>query len=493
LAKFTYNLPADSKYLLVASGIVSGSGYSPAEPFDIYTKGMAREMASTSGNTDVMVFHGSTDAPTVDVMEPNAQLQLLDNLSYGEFSSDYQELSTSNYSLQVQNETGYVAVSQYSAPLSDLGLTDSALVVVASGFLDSTQNSDGPAFGLYAALPSGGELVKLPEEDISKAMVQVIHNSADAAASSVDIYKNDAILLDDFEFLQASPFVEVTAGVNFDISVQPASSTDTSGALAKFTYNLLPDMNYELMATGHVSSSGYDPMKPFDIKVFTGARLMAASSGNTDVLVYHGSTDAPVVDIYESSVPAGTLVDNIAYGEYSSDYLELATDNYILDIQDETGTNTVKRFNASLDSLGLTDSAIVVVAAGFLTPEDNNDGTAFGLYAALPSGGNLVKLSGYTEPSTNIEDGVMSDDNFRIYPNPVMNQLNVELRDVSSQNLRVELFDVLGKKIIEFSELKQAGNVRTLSYDVSSLEEGIYFLSIVSGNEKITKKIQVIK
>jgi hypothetical protein len=366
-------------------------------------------------------------------------------------------------------------------------------VVVASGFLDSTQNSDGPAFGLYAALPSGGELVKLPEEDISKAMVQVIHNSADAAASSVDIYKNDAILLDDFEFLQASPFVGVAAGVNFDISVQPASSTDTSGALAKFTYKLLPDVNYELMATGHVSSSGYDPIKPFDIKVFTGARQMAASSGNTDVLVYHGSTDAPVVDIYESSKPAGTLVDNLAYGEYSSDYLELATDNYILDIQDETGTNTVKRFNASLDSLGLTDSAIVVVAAGFLTPEDNNDGTAFGLYAALPSGGNLVKLSGYTEPSTNIEDGVMSDDNFRIYPNPVMNQLNVELRDVSSQNLRVELFDVLGKKIIEFSELKQAGNVRTLSYDVSSLEEGIYFLSIVSGNEKITKKIQVIK
>jgi hypothetical protein len=220
---------------------------------------------------------------------------------------------------------------------------------------------------------------------------------------------------------------------------------------------------------------------------------MAASSGNTDVLVYHGSTDAPVVDIYESSGPAGTLIDDIAYGEYASDYLELNTADYILDVQDETGTTTVQRFNASLDSLGLTDSAIVVVAAGFLSPGDNSDGTEFGLYAALPSGGDLIPLSVYTEPPTSIEDETLSGTDFKVYPNPVTDQLNIELLDVSSQNIKVEFFDVLGKKITEFIELKQNGALRTITYDVSLLDEGIYFISITNGNERITKKIQVIK
>ncbi|AJR04802.1 T9SS type A sorting domain-containing protein [Siansivirga zeaxanthinifaciens] len=35
-------------------------------------------------------------------------------------------------------------------------------MVVASGFLDPTQNSNGPAFGLWVALPAGGALVELP-------------------------------------------------------------------------------------------------------------------------------------------------------------------------------------------------------------------------------------------------------------------------------------------------------------------------------------------
>ena len=35
-------------------------------------------------------------------------------------------------------------------------------VVVASGFLDPTSNSNGEAFGLFVALPSGGDLVALP-------------------------------------------------------------------------------------------------------------------------------------------------------------------------------------------------------------------------------------------------------------------------------------------------------------------------------------------
>ncbi len=477
---------------MVASGIVSGSGYNPATPFEIDVFAMGREMAMNSDETDVLVYHGSTDAPTVDVTEPNAGLQLVDDLSYGEFKTDYLELATADYSLQIQDETGYTAVAQFSAPLSTLGLTDSALVVVASGFLDPSSNNDGPAFGLYAALPSGGELVELPSETTSKAMVQVIHNSADAAASSVDIYKNDQILLDDFAFRTASPFVEVTAGVNFDISVQPSSSTDTVDALAKYTYNLKADMNYELIASGLVSTSGYDPIKAFDIDVFEGARKMASSAGNTDVLVYHGSTDAPVVDVYESSVPAGTIVDDIAFGEYATGYLELATADYILDIQDETGSSTVQRYKGYLDSLGLADSAIVVVASGFLTPSNNGDGPAFGLFAALPSGGDLIELQVYTEPVTSIED-LAREINFSIYPNPVSTNLNIEFES-SSKDLEINIYNLLGVQVATLRPNAQVSGKQVLNYNAGQLESGIYLISIETNGERIvTRKFQVTR
>jgi hypothetical protein len=74
------------------------------------------------------------------------------------------------------------------------------------------------------------------------------------------------------------------------------------------------------------------------------------SSGNTDVLVFHGSTDAPTVDIYETAVVDGELIDNLMYGDFFG-YAELATNNYVLEVRDETGMNTVAAYEAPLATL----------------------------------------------------------------------------------------------------------------------------------------------
>jgi lipopolysaccharide export system protein LptA len=492
LFKKSFSLEVDSTYILVANGIVSSSGYTPSKPFDIYAYGMGQTEASMTGETDVLVFHGSTDAPTVDVEEPNAQLKLIDDMSYGEFYNGYLNLSTSDYALQIQNEYGSEAVAQYGAPLGTLGLEDSALVVLASGFLAPSNNSDGPDFGLYAALPSGGELVELPGEEISKAMVQVIHNSADANAAAVDIYLNDQILLDDFGFRKASPFVPVTAGTDIDISVQPSGSSDTTNALAKFNYQLMPEEKYVLTASGLVSTSGYDPVKPFDIKMFSGARTQASQSGNTDLLVYHGATDAPTVDLYESSGPAGTLVDNLMYGAYSSDYLELSTDNYILDIQDETGSNTVARYEAYLSDLGLADSALVAVASGFLDPSVNSDGEPFGLFVALPSGGDLIALSEYEE-ETSLGNSLAEVAAMDVYPNPVSDELIIDINNQSEQSLKVEIYNLMGQKVLTDFDQQVIKGQRIIRYNLSSLSEGVYFVVLTNGEKRITEKIKIVK
>jgi len=390
IVDFDYNLTPGESYIIVASGIVSGSGYNPAQPFNLEVFAGARESADVSGNTDVLVYHGSTDAPTVDVVETlvTGGATIVDNASYSDFAG-YLELATLNYRLAVRDATGAITVKSYEAPLQALGLQNAALTVLASGFLDPSQNSNGAPFGLYVALPSGGDLIALPE---STARLQVIHNSADAAAAEVDVYLNNGLLLDNFAFRTATPFIDAPAGSNISVGIAPSTSTSSADVIATFNYTLTPGESYIIVASGIVSGSGYNPPQPFNLDVFPGARESADLNGNTDVLVYHGSTDAPTVDVVETLVTGGaTIVDNASYTNFAG-YLELLNEDYRLEVRDETGTVTVKSYEAPLATLGLENAALAVLASGFLDPTQNSNGPAFGLYVALPSGGALIPL-----------------------------------------------------------------------------------------------------
>ncbi|MDO8970264.1 MAG: DUF4397 domain-containing protein, partial [Saprospiraceae bacterium] len=334
---------------------------------------MGREVATNGTNTDVLVFHGSTDAPVVDVVEVGVGAgTIVDDLAYSDFDG-YLELPTLDFSLQVRNAAGTDVVAQYAAPLATLQLDGAAISVIASGFLNPANNNDGEAFGLYVALASGGDLIALPQVDITTARVQVIHNSADAAAEVVDVWLNDILLIDDFTFRTATPFIDAPAGVEFTIAILPSDSESPENPIWSNNYTLDGTKKYILVANGLVVEANYNPFIPFDIYVYAMGREVAIASTNTDVLVFHGSTDAPVVDVVEVGVGAGTIVDNLEYGVFA-DYLELPTNDYVLDIRDETGTVTVATYSAPLETLGLFGYSASVVASGFLDPSNNNNG-----------------------------------------------------------------------------------------------------------------------
>jgi hypothetical protein len=487
LARFTYNLMAGSTYILVANGIVLPEGYNPPTPFDIYVYDMGREMAMMAGNTDVLVFHGSTDAPIVDVVEVGVGAgTIVNDLAYDDFAG-YIELPTADYALQVRDITGTTTVAEFAAPLATLGLNDSALTIVASGFLDPSMNNDGPAFGLYVALPSGGELIALPSVPISTARVQVIHNSADAAAETVDVWLNDVLLVDDFMFRTATPFIDAPANVDFDITIQPASSTDTTNGLARFTYNLMGGSKYILVANGIVIPDGYDPATPFNIYVYDMGREFATSSDNTDVLVFHGSTDAPIVDVVEVGVGAGTIVDNLAYSDFAG-YLELPTADYYLEIRDETGTVTVASYSAPLATFGLDGQSIALIASGFLNPQNNNGGPAFGLFVALTTGGELIELG----PTTSVTETPAVDEfQANIFPNPSRDVMNLQFNLPVADDVQVQIFNMSGAlvKSQQFSA-NQAGSQNQVN--ISDLPGGIYMVRLQAGESQYVTKLNKI-
>jgi len=383
-------LTANETYVITANGIVSPTGYSPAQPFDLDIYPMGQETGTNSNNTDVLVLHGSTDAPTVDVTAVGVGT-LVDDLAYGSYAANYLSVPTANYNIQIRNSAGTDVVAEFSAPLQTLNLGGAALTVVASGFLNPANNSNGPAFGLWVALPAGGNLVQLPSVAVSTTRAQIIHNCADAAAATVDVWLNNTLLIDNFAFRTATPFVDAPAGTPFDITICGPNSTDTTQEVIRFSgITLMNNTKYIITANGIVSPTGYSPAQPFTLDVFALAQETGANPANTDVVVLHGSTDAPVVDV--TAVGVGTLINDIAYGSYTANYLSLPTADYNVQIRNSAGTDVVAEYAAPLQTLNLGGAALTVVASGFLNPANNSNGPAFGLWVALPSGGNLVQL-----------------------------------------------------------------------------------------------------
>ncbi len=477
VANSIYNLnttlTAGETYVIVAAGItgLSTTSYSDTPSFELDVFAMGREQAAMTGNTDVLVYHGATDAPTVDVYE-NGVLNTTasDDLMYSDFDG-YLELPANNYVLEVQDASGAIVVASYDAPLQALGLVDSAITVLASGFLDPSTNGNGPAFGLYVALPTGGNLIALPS---SQARLQVIHNCADDIADSVDVYLNGNLLLDNFAFRTATPFINAPAGVTIDIDVAPKTSTSVANSIYNLNTALTSGETYIAVAAGitGLSTTSYSDTPAFELDVFAMGREQAATAGNTDILVYHGATDAPTVDVYENGVLNTTASDDLMYSDFDG-YLELPTDDYILEVRDASGSTVVTSYLAPLQTLGLEDSAITVLASGFLDPSVNGNGPAFGLFAALPEGGDLLALPvGFL----GIEETETLD--VSLYPNPSNGLFFISGNEVHE----VVITDLSGRIVWE-------GNNVQGTLDVSTLPDGFYNATITNAGKVANVKL----
>ena len=115
-----------------------------------------------------------------------------------------------------------------------------------------------------------------------------------------------------------------------------------------------------------------------------------STSDNVEFFVLHGATDAPAVDVIARDV--ATLVDNAAYTDIT-DYIPVPAASYILDITPaEDNATIVTTLEADLSGLG--GGSAVVFASGFLTPSANQDGAAFGIFAALANG-TVVEFPAY--------------------------------------------------------------------------------------------------
>lgn len=472
----TVNLTAGQTYVVIANGVTAPGSFAvnpDGRPinFGLFLKTTVRESATDGSNVDFFVLHGATDAPTVDVIPQSSAAPLVDNAAYGDITG-YLSVPASQYFLNITpGSDNSTIVASYNVDLSSLG--GGSAVVFASGFLDPAANQNGEAFGIYAAL-ANGTVVAFPLN--TNARVQVIHNSADPAAAVVDVYGNSNPLIPDFAFRTATPFIDVPAGVDVTIGIAPGTSTSVNDTIPGLstTVNLTAGQSYVVIANGVTAPASF-AVNPdgrptgFALYVKPAVREAGTDGGNVDFFAFHGATDAPTVDVIARGV--ATLVDDAAYGDFTG-YLSVPAALYTLDVTPAAGSPVVASFAADLSTLG--GGSAVVFASGFLDPTTNQNGEAFGLFAALANGTVVpfTNTTGIDESNIRFATG--------IFPNPANNRIQVGLQVKNAANAQVQVTDVTGRIVLN----RQAYLVdnQLLSLDIDQLPGGVYNLTVIEGS-----------
>jgi len=325
------------------------------------------------------------------------------------------------------------------------------------------------------------------------ARLQVIHNAADPAADSVDVYLDGALLLDNFKFREATAFIDAPANTPIMVGIAPASSGAATDTIANFDFTLTAGETYVVIANG-VLDPGSFASNPdarstaFNLLVKAGAREVAADSTKVEFFALHGATDAPTVDVIARGV--ATLVDDAAYGDITG-YVPVPAANYILDVTPGGDNGTiVASFGADLS--GLTGGSAVVFASGFLTPGSNQMGQPFGLFAALANGTVVPFDAVVTDvrEENALPTGYMLNQN---YPNPFNPETKISYSLPRAGEVTIKLYDLTGREVTTLVEGNRPAGVYSLTVDGAELPSGVYFYTIRANDFSAVKKMTLMK
>jgi len=330
-----------------------------------------------------------------------------------------------------------------------------------------------------------------PDEPII-ARAQIIHNAADPAAEVVDIYVNGGLFVDSLAFRGATPFVDVPAAVGLTIEIygHGADPSETDAAYTLEGAEFEPFETYVVIANG-VIGEGF-AANPGEVETAFNLFVLPAreSHGNSEEVafyIWHGSTDAPGVDVFARDV--AQLADGLAYTD-ATDYIAVPAADYTVDLTPAGSEAVVASFVAPLEGAG--GSAFGVLASGFFDPAGNNDGPAFGLLAVFADGSTVLLPAAATssEPMVDLPKTFRLEQN---YPNPFNPTTRIEFSVPETSNVTLEVFNIQGQRVATLVDGNREAGVHTVNFDAANLASGVYLYRIQAGNFTQVNKMMLVK
>ena len=459
-------LSANNKYVIIANGIKSSSGYSPQTPFSLDLYNQAKEFSAQTGFTDVLFFNGSTDGPTFDARTGISTIAK--QLGYGAFDNDYFTMPASGtFNIRFTNDRGNQTTHNFESDFTNIGMPDEGVVLLTSGFVNTANNSNGASFGLWAASSSGGPLQEIASTTNREALarIQFIHNTADTAVGKVDILLNSNKKVDTLNYHNASNFMDINVGTNLPLQVahpgqSPFSTTNV---------NIDSGKTYIAVIHGLKSDTNYKPLEPFKITMLNDAKEEAAVGSNTEVIFMHGATDASAADIKEGS---NSIVTDLMYGSFNSSYTAFpSATNDVYDVDTGNSNTALHGYVANYNAWNAVGKAAVVMLSGFVEPDSNSGGPDIGLWAATSDGGAMFMLPIYTS----VEDITATSQQLKVWPNPAKDFVSFEKK---SELVDLIVTDAAGRIVL--SQKGFTGN----KINTSAFADGSYFIFIMDGEQR---------
>jgi len=359
---------------------------------DIYYFSPARNATTGSGANDVdlLLFHGSPDAGPLSyywAFDRTQHAYVRDGyLSYRGYSSGYRTLPFDN--LLVLGDSADVnvigGIGYYYPGRSNNAFWggQSAGVVFISGYA----NTPDPAkrLGVHMALPDGTVQPLSPQQ---VRRFQVIHNAADPALAQVDIHGGTFPEPNPLQinFRQATPAIFLEGPSGGSLPVYVSARGNTTSYLVQSTFTLpAAGQNTAIFAQGVINPSQFAANpdgRGIGFEFVTLTNLVGtAPTGSMKVFPFHGATDAPTVDV--EIVGVGT-VSGLRYKD-AGPAVTLSS-NAVATLNIKQGSSVLATYTLSQAQSRDTTGAIIF-ASGFLSPANNQNGPAFGLYIVYPTG-----------------------------------------------------------------------------------------------------------
>lgn len=464
---------------------------------------------SVSGQQDNLtttVFHGATDVPVVDILANLQAPQVLNNMSYGDYTF-YVPLSVGQFAdyrfdLRDSDNGNYLHTAYTNLPES---LSGQAAIAFASGFADTAANQGGASLALMVALPNGTTF-EIPAMETTAH--QFIHNVPDPAMETVDVYLNGNLAADNLSFREATNFRSFDASIDtLNVAIAPPNSSDVSDAIAVFSQPVV-DPRYIQLANG-VSSPGDFAPNPEgrNISAYLSDIPNPMLRGNPNypglltMGLFNSVTDAPDLDINITPNLLGNQfgrIEGFGYPFWFAPIDSITPQEYKFAIYDSTwqgGDNpdadSFYTFERNLSNYA--DSAMYTTLSGFFDPSANNDGPGMQMIGYLPSGDTVLfqKTYDYNNNTTGSPDIANAKIQAGIFPNPANNQAELSYNLDEQKEVSITLYNNSGMRIEQFNEgMKEAGSY-SKNLRVENLESGVYHVEIQTGEVKQNVKLLV--
>lgn len=497
----TPSLQNGKSYIVVANGVGIVADFDATVntdiALDLFPIADVDSLSRTKGLHDIYAYHGITDAPAVNLYAEGVPQALIRGLKYGE-SKKISVPPGATYTLKLTAAADTVnAVRTYKLPVEADDTT--SVFVFASGFLNPGKNKSGASGELFftplyddkdnTATFVRAERLPSTMYNGKDGYVQIIHNCPEPAADKVDLYVNGTRIGQSFAYRKATGFLPLPAGVLYSVSVNlPGSANEFDKEVAKFELELEPEKSYYGIASGTLDKEGFTPVAGRNIDfTIIGAPAQKAST-NADKIqaaVFHGSPDAPAVDVFVN----GAKVDAISNLDYAgrTPYADLNPGTYVLGVAPKGGT-PIANFGLTLPE-GAKGAAGLVVASGFLAPTGAKANRTFGLLLVLPTG-DVAELGA---APTSVEETIIEAGSNAIMPNPAADVAQLRYTLNAQSAVRISIVDALGNEVLQTNEGILNAGVHTTPLALGTLTTGTYTARILSNGAAVPVRFAVVR